>query len=68
MTNYQPCTQVDENPVGSHAVNSPESSDKPSTELNKTCSYPFKLQKLGITTLKDRRERGDMIEVGLQDD
>ena len=26
-------------------------------------SYPVRLQKLGITTLKDRRERGDMIEV-----
>ena len=27
------------------------------------CSYPVRLQKLGLTTLKDRRERGDMIEV-----
>jgi ribonuclease P/MRP protein subunit RPP40 len=26
-------------------------------------SYPIRLQKLGITSLKDRRERGDMIEV-----
>ena len=26
-------------------------------------SYPVGLQKLGITTLKDRRERHDMIEV-----
>ena len=26
-------------------------------------SYPVRLQKLGLTTLKDRRERGDMIEV-----
>jgi len=26
-------------------------------------SYPVRLEKLGITTLNDRRERGDMIEV-----
>jgi len=26
-------------------------------------SYPVRLQKLGLTTLKDSRERGDMIEV-----
>jgi len=26
-------------------------------------SYPARLQKLGLTTLKDRRERGDMIEI-----
>jgi len=26
-------------------------------------SYQVRLQKLGLTTLKDRRERGDMIEV-----
>ena len=26
-------------------------------------SYPARLQKLGLTTLKDRRERGDMIKV-----
>ena len=29
----------------------------------KKSSYPVRLQKLGLTTLKDRRERGDMIEV-----
>ena len=26
-------------------------------------SYPARLQKLGLTTLRERRERGDMIEV-----
>jgi len=27
------------------------------------CSYPTRLEKIGITSLKDRRLRGDMIEV-----
>jgi len=27
------------------------------------CSYPARLKKIGITSLKDRRLRGDMIEV-----
>jgi len=27
------------------------------------CSYPARLKKVGITSLKDRRLRGDMIEV-----
>ena len=29
----------------------------------KKCSYPARLKKIGITSLKDRRLRGDMIEV-----
>ena len=27
------------------------------------CSYPIRLQKLGITSLRERKVRGDMIEV-----
>jgi len=39
-----------------------EAATNPVPQLRKY-SYPTRLQKLGITTLKDRRERDDTIEV-----
>jgi len=43
-----------------------ENAQKATTNLvpkPRKCSYPVMLRKLGITSLKDRRARGDMIEV-----